>query len=79
MAHGIKIDNRDQIFIIEARMVIKSEKNIAIVSCILGVLSVIYGMVKGNDVFFMVGLVFVVGGYLIIRRKLKGHGKREIR
>ena len=79
MAHGIKIDNRDQIFIIEARMVIKSEKNIAIVSCILGVLSVIYGMIKGNDVLFMVGLVFVVGGYLMIRHKLKGHAKREIR
>ena len=60
-------------------MEIKSEKNIAIVSCILGVLSVIYGMVKGNDVFFVVGLVFVVGGYFIIRRNLKGHGKREIR
>lgn len=60
-------------------MKIKAEKNIAIVICVLGVLCVLYGMIKGNDVLFMVGLVFVVGGYLIIRRKLKGHAKREIR
>lgn len=60
-------------------MKIKAEKNIAIVICVLGVLCVLNGMIKGNDVLFMVGLVFVVGGYLIIRRKLKGHAKREIR
>lgn len=60
-------------------MVIKSEKNIAATSCVLGVSSVVYGMVKGNDVLFVVGLVLVVGGYLIIRRKLKHNGKRQIR
>ncbi len=60
-------------------MEIKSEKNIAIVICVLGVLCVVYGMVKGNDILFMVGLVFVVGGYLMIRRKLKGNAKRQIR
>jgi nicotinamide riboside transporter PnuC len=60
-------------------MELKNEKIIAIVSCVLGVLSVVYGMMKDNDVLFMVGLFFVVGGYLIIRRKLKGNGKRKIR
>jgi len=40
---------------------------------------VAYGMSRGHNVFFFVGLLFIVGGYLIIRRKLKGNAKRQIR
>lgn len=60
-------------------MKIKSEKIFAIVILILGLLGVVYGMMEENDVIFIAGLVFVVGSYLIIRRKLKANAKRQIR
>jgi LPXTG-motif cell wall-anchored protein len=60
-------------------MGIKFEKTIAVIICILGVSSVAYGMSEDNNVVFVVGLLFIVGGYLMIRRKLKGDGKRQIR
>jgi LPXTG-motif cell wall-anchored protein len=36
-----------------------------------GVLAVSYGMIKENNAVFILGLLFVIGGYLLIRRKLK--------
>lgn len=60
-------------------MELRNEKSIAMLVCILGVSSVVYGMAEDNDLFFLAGLVFVVGGYLIIRRKLKSNAKRRIR
>jgi len=60
-------------------MGIKFEKTIAIIICILGVSSVAYGMSRDNNVVFVVGLLFIVGGYLMIRRKLKDDAKRQIR
>jgi len=60
-------------------MGIKFEKTIAIIICILGVSSVAYGMAEENDILFIVGLFFVAGGYLIIRRKLKGNAQRQNR
>lgn len=59
-------------------MEIKSKKTISVVISILGVLSVAYGMAEDNNVLFIVGLVFVIGGYLIIRRELKADAKRKI-
>jgi hypothetical protein len=32
---------------------------------------VAYGMAEKNDPVFVAGLVFVIAGYLLIRRKLK--------
>ncbi len=58
-------------------MKMKYEKVISLSSAILGVSGVAYGMVAENDVLFVVGLVFVVGGYLIIRRRLKADAKRQ--
>lgn len=60
-------------------MGIKFEKTIAVIICILGVSSVAYGMSRDNNVVFVVGLLFIAGGYLMIRRKLKGDAKRQIR
>jgi hypothetical protein len=60
-------------------MKIKGEEIIATLSCILGVVGVAYGMSSGNDRIFIVGLLFIAGGYLIIRRKLKGNAKTKIR
>ena len=39
--------------------------------CILGVLSVGYGMIRDADGVFIFGILCVIGGYLLIRRKLK--------
>ena len=67
------------LFFVFKYMGIKFEKTIAIIICILGVSSVAYGMSRDNNVVFVVGLLFIVGGYLMIRRKLKGDAKRQIR
>ena len=67
------------LFFVFKFMGIKFEKTIAIIICILGVSGVAYGMAEENDVLFIVGLFFVAGGYLIIRRKLKGNAQRQNR
>jgi len=46
-------------------------KILIILTCIIGVLAVSYGMLKDNNVIFTIGLLFVIGGYLLIRRKIK--------
>jgi hypothetical protein len=54
------------------------EKAIIICLCVLGILAVSYGMIKENNAVFILGLLFVIGGYLVIRRKLKKSiGKRS--
>jgi len=47
------------------------EKALIVCLCVVGILAISYGMMKENDVIFIIGLLFVVGGYLLIRRKLK--------
>jgi len=39
--------------------------------CMIGIVAVAYGMVKDNNLIFIIGLLFVIGGYLLIRRKTK--------
>jgi LPXTG-motif cell wall-anchored protein len=53
------------------------EKSLTILLCIIGVSVVSYGMIKDNDVIFIIGLLLVIGAYLLIRRKLKGAIKRK--
>jgi len=48
-----------------------NEKALTIVLCAIGLLAVAYGMTRSNHVAFVIGLVFVIGGYLRIRKKLK--------
>jgi len=55
----------------------KFEKPLAIISCILGVAAVAYGMAREKDILFIIGLFLVAGGYLMIRRKLKNHAERQ--
>ena len=50
-----------------------TEKTLILVVCLLGILGVCYGMVNKDHPIFIAGLVFVVAGYLMIRRKLKAH------
>jgi hypothetical protein len=53
------------------------EKALIIGLCAIGILAVAYGMIKDNDAVFIMGLIFVIGGYLLIRRKLKESIKRR--
>ena len=47
------------------------EKTQTILVCVIGIVAVSYGMVKDNNLAFIIGLLFVIGGYLIVRKKLK--------
>lgn len=49
----------------------KTEKLTVISFCVLGVSGVAFGMVSQNDTVFVIGIVFVIFGYLFIRKKLK--------
>ena len=49
----------------------KTEKAVIATACVLGISGVAYGMAEKNDPVFIVGLLFVIAGYLLIRRKLK--------
>jgi len=46
-------------------------------TCVLGILGVCYGMVNKDHPVFIAGLVFVVAGYLMIRKKLKAHIRQK--
>jgi LPXTG-motif cell wall-anchored protein len=48
-----------------------NEKALTVLLCVLGILAVFYGMLKDNNLIFIIGILFIVGGYLLIRRKLK--------
>ena len=49
------------------------DRLIVVFICLAGVLGVSYGMIRQNNVVFLLGLTLVIIGYLIIRRKLKSH------
>ena len=43
--------------------------------CVIGIVAVSYGLVKDNDVIFIIGIILLIGGYLLIRRRIKEHIK----
>ena len=47
------------------------EKILITLLCSLGILALGYGMAQENNPVFIVGLLFVIAGYLLIRRRLK--------
>ena len=47
------------------------EKTLIVCLCVFGLLAVSYGMFRENDTVFVIGVLFVIGGYLLIRKKLK--------
>ena len=49
------------------------EKALILVVSLLGILGVGYGMMNKNHPVFIAGLVLVIAGYLMIRKKLKAH------
>jgi hypothetical protein len=48
-----------------------AEMGIIVVFGILGIPSVVYGMISENHPVFIIGLFLVVMAYLLIRRRLK--------
>lgn len=50
---------------------ILKKKYLIIFICIIGISAVSYGMLKDNRIIFIIGLVFVIWGYVLIRKKIK--------
>jgi hypothetical protein len=49
----------------------KKERILVTLMCCFGIMAVGYGMAKENHPIFLVGLLFVIAGYLLVRRRLK--------
>jgi uncharacterized protein (TIGR03382 family) len=47
------------------------EKLLIFVLCVVGVFATAYGAATGNDPSFLLGLLLMIAGYLLLRRKLK--------
>ena len=47
------------------------EKALMIFLCGGGLLAVAWGMYRGNNTLFILGLLSVIGGYFLVRRKIK--------
>ena len=41
--------------------------------CTFGIIAVSYGVAKDDNLIFVIGILFVIGGYLPIRRRIKDH------
>jgi len=50
---------------------ILKNKTLIILICIIGVSAFSYGILKDNNLIFIIGLLLVFIGYLLIRRKIK--------
>ncbi len=46
-------------------------KILTIFLSVIGLSCVSYGMVKDNDIVFIIGILFVIAGYIMIRKRLK--------
>ena len=55
----------------------KKEKTLFAGICIAGIIAVAYGMSEENDLIFIVGILFIIAGYLHIRKKLKADVKNK--
>jgi len=47
------------------------KKTLIIAICMIGILAVSYGMLNDNNLIFIIGVLFIIGGYLLIRRRIK--------
>lgn len=52
------------------------EKILISILCGIGVSMVVYGMIEKNNPVFIIGILFVLAGYIMIRRKLKESVKK---
>ena len=54
------------------------EKLLIILMCVIGLAGVSYGMLKSSNAVFIIGVVLVIGGYLVIRKRLKASIKKDV-
>ena len=47
------------------------ERGLTVFLCLVGVLCVSYGMMNPNNVIFIIGIMCIIGGYILIRKNLK--------
>jgi hypothetical protein len=47
------------------------EKVLLLLVCVAGLSAVFYGMARDNNLVFVIGLVLVIGAYLVIRKRLR--------
>jgi len=47
------------------------KKTLVIIVFVVGILTTLYGMMKDNDDVFIIGMVFIIVGYALVRTKLK--------
>lgn len=52
---------------------ILKNKMFIILIYIIGIVAVSYGMLNDGNLVFIIGLLFVIAGYLLTRRKLTQH------
>ncbi|HUT72319.1 MAG TPA: LPXTG cell wall anchor domain-containing protein [Desulfatiglandales bacterium] len=48
-------------------------KALIFIICTIGIVAVSYGMAKDDNLIFVIGVLFVIGGYLLVRRRIKKH------
>jgi hypothetical protein len=53
------------------------EKIFISILCIIGLSAVAYGVAWKNNPVFIIGMILVIAGYLLIRRKLKESIQKE--
>lgn len=53
------------------------EKILIVLLCVVGLASVCYGIVKDNDSVFIMGIIFVIVGYVMIRKKISDSIKEK--
>jgi len=46
------------------------EKTLIILLCVIGMAAVSYGMIMDNDVVFIMGIIFVIVGYVMMRKRI---------
>ena len=55
------------------------ERGLTVFVCVAGILFVSYGMVRNDNAIFIIGIMCVIGGYLLIRKNLKASIRKRNR
>lgn len=53
-------------------------KTLVSLICVIGIVAVSYGRLNDSNLVFVIGLLFVIGGYLLIRRSIKDYIKKNL-
>lgn len=67
----MRIESQKDPMVLKISSYIFKKKSLTILICMVGTSAVAYGMFKGNNLIFIIGMLSVIGGYVLIRRKIK--------